>query len=73
MLRRPLWLSLLFSMLVLAHAEVSSPQEPGQFAQINARPPELLGGPWLNSPKNEPVKLASRLGKVTIVHFWTFG
>ncbi len=34
---------------------------------------ELIGGPWLNTPKNMPVTLASRKGKVTIVHFWTFG
>ncbi len=33
--------------------------------------PELLPGPWLNSPS--PITMASRLGKVTVVHFWTFG
>ena len=36
-------------------------------------PPELVGGPWLNTPKNEPIKLASRKGKVTVLEFWTFG
>ena len=35
--------------------------------------PELTGGTWLNTAKGEPVTLASRKGKVTIVHFWTFG
>ena len=40
---------------------------------INSPAPELVGGPWLNTPKNTPIKLASRKGKVTIVEFWTFG
>lgn len=35
--------------------------------------PELIGGSWLNTPRNQPIKLASRKGKVTIVEFWTFG
>ena len=34
--------------------------------------PELVGGPWLNTPDNQPITLASRRGKVTIVEFWTF-
>ena len=40
---------------------------------LDLAPPELVGGPWLNTPKEEAIKLASRKGKVTIVHFWTFG
>lgn len=36
-------------------------------------PPELVGGPWLNTPKGEPIKLASRKGKVTVLEYWTFG
>jgi hypothetical protein len=36
-------------------------------------PPELTGGPWLNTPKEAPIKLADRKGKVTVVEFWTFG
>ncbi len=35
--------------------------------------PELTGSAWINTPKNTPLKLASRKGKITIVHFWTFG
>lgn len=35
--------------------------------------PELFGGPWLNTPNGNPIPLTSRRGKVTIVHFWTFG
>ena len=34
---------------------------------------ELLGGPWVNTSKGEAHTIASRLGKVTVVHFWTFG
>jgi hypothetical protein len=35
--------------------------------------PELVGGPWLNTSGNAPLRLANRRGKVTIVEFWTFG
>jgi thiol-disulfide isomerase/thioredoxin len=35
--------------------------------------PELTGDSWLNLPKGSTLSLASRKGKVTIVHFWTFG
>ncbi len=34
--------------------------------------PELVGSQWLNPPEGEPIMLQSRLGKVTVVHFWTF-
>ena len=34
---------------------------------------ELVGGPWLNTRQGAPITLASRKGKVTLVHFWTFG
>lgn len=34
---------------------------------------ELVGGPWLNTRQGAPVTLASRRGKVTVVHFWTYG
>ena len=35
--------------------------------------PELVGGPWLNTPNGKPISLAARKGKVTVVEFWTFG
>jgi thiol-disulfide isomerase/thioredoxin len=35
--------------------------------------PELTGDSWINLPKGSTLSLASRKGKVTIVHFWTFG
>ena len=40
---------------------------------VDAIPPELTGGPWLNTPEKAPITFKSRRGKVTIVHFWTFG
>ena len=40
---------------------------------LNLVAPELVGGPWLNTPGEAPISLASRRGKVTIVHFWTYG
>jgi peptide-methionine (R)-S-oxide reductase len=40
---------------------------------LNAVAPELVGGPWLNTPNQKPVALTSRRGKVTVVQFWTFG
>lgn len=41
--------------------------------EMDIEAPELVGGPWINTPKNAPIKLASRQGKVTVVEFWTFG
>ncbi len=40
---------------------------------LDAAAPELVGGPWLNTAKGAPIRLAARKGKVTIVEFWTFG
>jgi thiol-disulfide isomerase/thioredoxin len=34
--------------------------------------PELTGDAWLNVPNGIRLTLASRKGKVTILHFWTF-
>jgi thiol-disulfide isomerase/thioredoxin len=42
-------------------------------ALANIPAPELTGDSWLNVPKGSSLSLASRKGKVTIVHFWTFG
>ena len=44
---------------------------PTQVAAKKA--PELVGGPWLNTPAGKPISLANRKGKVTVVEFWTFG
>ena len=40
---------------------------------INRPASELVGGSWLNTANDAPVSLAARKGRVTIVHFWTFG
>ena len=42
-------------------------------ASLDAPAPELVGGPWLNTPKGKALSLKSRQGKVTLVQFWTFG
>jgi thiol-disulfide isomerase/thioredoxin len=50
-----------------------------RLAGQSSRPPggfvarELTGDTWLNLPKGSQLSLASRKGKVTILHFWTFG
>lgn len=43
--------------------------EATQPTKLNVPVPELQGNQWMNS---EPLSMAGRLGKVTIVHFWTF-
>ena len=48
-------------------------QSPAQPMAMNVAAPELLGGPWLNTPGGNPLSLASLRGQVTILHFWTFG
>ena len=45
----------------------------GSPAVLLAPAPELTGARWLNSDGEQPVTLASRRGKVTVLHFWTFG
>jgi thiol-disulfide isomerase/thioredoxin len=40
--------------------------------QHSAAAHELAGDSWLNT-NGQPLTLASRRGKVTILHFWTFG
>ena len=44
-------------------------------AHAESRPasvvPELVGGAWLNTPNGQPLRLAARRGKVTVVEFWT--
>lgn len=40
---------------------------------LNVPAPELVGRDWRNTPGNAPLTLAAQRGKVTILHFWTFG
>lgn len=50
------------------------PAQGQQRETILHRPaPELVGEKWFNTPEGKPVTWASRRGKVTMVHFWTFG
>jgi hypothetical protein len=63
-MKRTLSLALFF----LAAAAPAAAQSP-----VNRPAPELVGGPWLNTPENKPVTLSSLRGKVVVLHFWTFG
>jgi thiol-disulfide isomerase/thioredoxin len=60
---------------LLALALVGSVQavHADQTIELKMAPPALVGGPWLNTPQNKPITLASRKGKVTVVEFWNFG
>jgi thiol-disulfide isomerase/thioredoxin len=61
--------------LILGGAALLLPKALPVSAQktLNEPAPELVGTSWLNTPGGKPLTLASRRGKVTIVHFWTFG
>ncbi len=48
------------------------PHLSGDVITENAPAPELIGSSWVNTPHNQPITLASRKGRVTIVEFWTF-
>jgi len=62
-------LALLGSALLLRTA----PAAGARPVRIRVTPPELTGGPWLNTPDSKPLTLASLKGKVVVVHYWTFG
>lgn len=53
-----------------ACVQAANAQQP---VELYVAPPELVGGPWLNTSKNAPIRLAALKGGVTIVEFWTFG
>jgi thiol-disulfide isomerase/thioredoxin len=53
-----------------ASAPVAAQQNP---RIIDLPAPPLVGTQWLNTTNKKPIVLDSRKGKVTIVHFWTFG
>jgi hypothetical protein len=40
---------------------------------LNTPAPELVGSEWRNTPGKARLTLAAERGKVTILHFWTFG
>lgn len=68
-------LLLLLSVVLGLLGPPGAPLFAGEPSQPSASPvaPELTGDSWLNLPKGSTLSLASRKGKVTIVHFWTFG
>lgn len=57
--------AILFTFFLSAPAQM-------QPVALRDKAPELIGGPWLNTPNNKPLTLASRKGKVTVVQFWTY-
>jgi len=62
--------------VILAVAAPCLAQNAGrqpEAAERDWQAPELTGDRWFNKPGGKPVRLADRLGKVTVVHFWTFG
>ncbi|MBZ5537252.1 MAG: redoxin domain-containing protein [Acidobacteriia bacterium] len=63
-------LLLVLSLGLLGRAAYSKTEE--QPIAVDMAAPELVGGPWLNTPGGKPIPISSRLGKVTVVEFWTF-
>ncbi len=61
--------------LALGTMEVAVPLPAGEFSKsrMSVPVPELTGALWLNLPPGTRLTLAARKGKVTIVHFWTYG
>ena len=67
-----------FLILAMAGFLILLPKAPKsatleQPTPLNLAAPEFVGGPWLNTPGNEPISLVGRRGRVNIVHFWTYG
>lgn len=71
--RQQLVLILSLAGLLIPPTKTLKSESLEQPTPLNHAAPELVGGPWLNTPGDQPVSLASRRGKVTIVHFWTYG
>ena len=61
------------AVLVLALLTALVPSLRGADSLLGAAAPELVQGTWLNLPTATGLTLAARKGKVTIVHFWTYG
>lgn len=61
---------ILLSLGLLVRAAFSKTEE--QPVALDMAAPELVGGTWLNTPGGVPIPLSSRLGKVTVIEFWTF-
>lgn len=63
---------LVLGILVLAETPRAAAGS-SQSSSSGVEAPELLGDSWLNLPKGTHLSLASRKGKVTVLHFWTYG
>lgn len=73
---RPRFLTVSSLLCAFGLAWLAGTAPAGQGTRTAANPvpaPELVGDTWLNVPQKGKPSLASRKGKVTIVHFWTFG
>jgi thiol-disulfide isomerase/thioredoxin len=58
--------------LVLLALGVGAAGQSGPAGPSGPLAPELVGNAWLNLTNGGRLTLASRKGKVTVVHFWTF-
>ncbi len=58
--------------LVLLAMGLGASAQPSPGAPTGPPAPELTGNAWLNLTNASRLSLASRNGKVTVVHFWTF-
>lgn len=75
--RRRLVLGMLAT-LALAGGTASGQSTSSQAAArqpvpVDVYSPPITGGPWINTPGGKAIDLEDRKGKVTILHFWTFG
>ncbi len=58
-------------LILVATAWLVAPRTvAGGAVGIGARAPEISGGPWIGSA---PLTIASLLGRVALVDFWTYG
>jgi thiol-disulfide isomerase/thioredoxin len=65
---------LLLTIVVFAIPAANAPGADNRIARVVAVPaPSLTGDSWLNVPKEANANLLPRKGKVSVVHFWTFG
>ncbi|HEX8237678.1 MAG TPA: peptide-methionine (R)-S-oxide reductase MsrB [Abditibacteriaceae bacterium] len=66
------WLLILAVAGALFWSGMTTSSRAQNITSLDAVAPELVGGPWLNTPDKQPVSLSSRRGKVTVVQFWAF-
>jgi thiol-disulfide isomerase/thioredoxin len=69
----PLLLALLTGLGAPGWAAAAAPAGASSSAPKGTPAPEPVGDSWLNLPQGTRLTFDSRKGKVTIVHFWTYG